>query len=499
MFRIRIVSTGSNNKAVQIVRKGGHSIKLIKHIGTARDNNSLEQLKKLAGNFIFRNQKQMSLLPEVVFGKQNLNSFHLTFLEDVEIGKTTHKFAYDFLAAWYRACGFSKLKEKLLRDLVIIRWLEPASKLRSIGLLKKYFNIKYPKNSVYQKLFLFNKLKEKAEATAFKYAKRNFNFTASVVFYDVTTLYYESFNDDELRKCGFSKDNKSNQPQIVIGLVVDSYGFPLGYNIFEGNKFEGHTFIPTILRVKKLHEIKNLTVVADAAMISESNMAKLNQQNLNYIVGARIANLSIKTIEYIAGKINKTENAYAILQTSKGKLICGYSKQRAAKNRSDRNKQIKKAMYQIKYPSQISRRSRFVQNNQKLKLSLNKLMVHKYELLEGLKGYYTNLRNVKENLIVSRYRDLWNVEKSFRIAKSDLLARPIYHYKKESIESHILIVFIALCLAKAIERQTNLSVRSIKDKIWAIQDVELIDRRMKQIISKRMVVSEEVKNLFPKL
>jgi len=169
----------------------------------------------------------------------------------------------------------------LLTDLVLMRIIEPASKLRSLELLKDYFGVKHLRKHFYEALPQIATLKDQVEKKAIALAKKEFNFDFSLVFYDVTTLYFESFKADDLRKPGFSKDGKSAQPQIVIGLIVNYDGFPIAYEIFEGNRFEGHTLIPVILAFKKKHKIKTLTVVADAAMISQDNIKALEENGIN--------------------------------------------------------------------------------------------------------------------------------------------------------------------------------------------------------------------------
>lgn len=453
---------------------GGHRIKTVKHLGTANNPDELKQLVDLAVDYIAHHQDQLALLPNVVYGISDPQRCHLVVAEDLRISRVTHRFAYEVLCTWYQTCGFAKLPSSILRDLAIMRLVEPVSKLKSLELLNTYFGIRYPKNKIYQHLIEIGKLKPLAEEAAFGYAGDKLALDASLIFYDVTTLYFETFADDDLRKSGFSKDNKSNQPQIVIGLVVDRQGFPLSYATFAGNKFEGHTFIPTILKFKATHHISELTVVADAAMVSEANMAELSRHGLKYIVAARVANLPLSDIKNMSEYLNHREDRYFIKMTRLGKLVCDYVKKRAAKDKSDRNRQLQRALAQLKHPEAVTRRSRFIKTG-KLELGLNHDLLAKDELLEGIKGYVTNLVNIPEVLVIGRYRDLWQIEKSFRMAKSDLLARPIYHYKQSSIEAHLLIVFVSLCLGKAMELATGLSVAKIKNLLWSIHDVELMD------------------------
>lgn len=474
VLRVRKVKTGSGKVAVQVVVSGGHRVNVVKHLGTANNPDEVKQLESLAINYIVHHQDQLALIPEAVYGTREPERHHLAIVEHLRIGRVTHKFAYEVLCNWYRFCGFSTLSNDILRDLAVMRVVEPVSKLKSLELLHTYFGIRYPKNKIYGHLVEIGKLKSLVEKVAFRYAGDTLSLDASLVFYDVTTLYFETFADDALRKTGFSKDNKPHQPQIVIGLVVDRQGFPLGYDMFSGNKFEGQTFTPTILQFKQTHRIRELTVVADAAMVSETNMEELRRHGLNYIVAARVANLPRSDIEEISRDLDHQEGRYVTRVTTLGKLICDYSRKRAAKDRSDRNRHLQKALVQLQHPERITRRSRFIKTG-KLKVTLNRDLVAKDELLEGIKGYVTNVENTPEQLVVGRYRDLWHIEKAFRMAKSDLLARPVYHYKQSSIEAHLLIVFVGLCLAKAMELTTGLSMARIKSLLWNIHDVELVD------------------------
>lgn len=479
MLRIRKTKTGSGKTAIQIVNAGGHQIRVIKHLGTAGDEKEIVDLEKLGVDYIFHHQKQISLFPQFLYGVAYPEKRHLVVAEDLQIGKVTHNFAYEVLCSWYQICGFDRLSNSILQDLAIMRIIEPVSKLRSLQLLGEYFDIKYPKNRIYKELESIVDLKPLAEQIACDYAKDRLAFDATLVFYDVTTLYFEAFTDDELRKNGFSKDNKFHQPQVVIGLVVNCQGFPLSYSVFPGNKFEGHTFIPTILEFKHTHKIRELTVVADAAMVSEENMTELSKRGLKYIVAARVANLAKQNIQEISRYLDHQENKYFVSNTKRGKLICDYSKKRASKDKSDRLRYWQKALNQIKYPSQVTKRSRFIKTN-KLELELNNELLVKDEFLEGIKGYLTNLDTVPEQLVIKRYKDLWHVEKAFRMAKSDLHARPIYHFKKSSIQAHLLIVFVGLCLSKAMELATDISIAKIRDLLWKIHDVELIDSNGKK-------------------
>lgn len=496
MLRVRTIKTGSGKKAVQVCLRGTKVV-VVKHIGTASNENELIELKRLAVNYIATQNNYPVLFPSFLTESKNDSDFVLN-TENLEIVKSTHLFSYEFLSLWYKENGFDKLECNILKDLVIARILEPSSKLETIKFLSENFEIYYPKNKIYDYLLKISELKEQTEGVAYSYATRKYQKTFSLIFYDVTTLYFETNKSDDLRKNGFSKDNKSNQPQILIGLLVNRDGYPVSFDIFKGNTFEGHTFIPSILNLKRKRNIKNLTIVADAGMISFKNITELQNHGLNYIVGARIGNLKESNLQEIEAKLNHTEGVFSKTETDKGILICDYSVKRANKNRSDRKKQIQKALFQINNQIKLTKRLRFVIQENKNILKLNEELIKKDEFIEGIKGYYTNLKNISSNLIIARYKDLWHVEKSFRIAKSDLLARPIFHFKETSIKAHILIIFISLAISKSIELKTNQSTKKVKQQIWKIQDITLKDTLTNKQITKRMKTdNSNLKLLYP--
>lgn len=489
MFKVREVTTGSGKTAVQVVFRRYHRTEIIKHIGTGQDDGEISRLKTLAWQFIREKEGLTVLFPGMFAGEKDEEENHLVLMKNLRITGYRRQLAYDYLSRIYEENGFGRIKSHLLKDLVLIRVIEPASKRYSLSLLKKYFGRVYTENILYKSLPRLTKFKLEAEMAAVEYAQKNLNFDFSLVFYDVTTLYFETFKDDDLRKRGFSKDEKSGQPQILIALIVNSDGYPIGYQIFPGNKFEGHTVIPAILDLVKTHGIQNLTVVADAAMLSKDNIEDLEKTGLHYIVGARISNISQKLLQQVSTFLNQEAGKYFKAETPLGALVCDYSEARAAKDRSDRKKQIQKAQNQMSDPGKLLKKARFLKETTKSVYALNEELINKDKLLDGIKGYYTNLKDIPENMIITRYHDLWKIEKAFRIAKSDLQARPIFHHKRESIEAHILIVFLSLCISKSIEIRTKRSIKSIRDEIWEVLDIQLEDTLTGKRYTKRTEVS----------
>lgn len=361
---------------------------------------------------------------------------------------------------------------------------------RRIALLSKYFSIRYSELTLYRHLRRFPKLKAPVEEKIVAIAKKEFGFDFSFVLYDVTTLYFETFKSDTLRKPGFSKDNKSQQPQIVIGLMVTPQGFPVSYEVFAGNTFEGATFLPSILAFRDLHTIQTLTIVADAAMLSLENIKKLTGNGLTYIVGARLGNISSGLLKTIDTGLPRTDGKTMRTATPHGTLILGFSKKRCIKDLNDMNKQIEKAKRQVDFPGKV-RRAKFV-STEGGKMSLNEAMIAERRKLLGIKGYYTNLNDVSDDDIIAHYHSLWHVEQAFRIAKSDIASRPIFHHKEVSIRAHMLVCVMALAISKYIEIKSNRSIRSVLDQCRNITDATLIHRATGEKTIMRSPVSNEM-------
>jgi hypothetical protein len=318
----------------------------------------------------------------------------------------------------------------------------------------------------------------KMESLAVKYAKKYLSFDFTLVFYDVTTLYFESFaSDEELKRCGFSKDHKNNQPQLVLGLLVTKEGFPISLQVFPGNTFEGHTFIPVIKRLMADHKIKakDLTIVADAAMISTQIVTALNTMDLKYIVGARIHSLNEKITNTITSCLSAQIDGQTMRVDDPGKgiLVCSFSIERYRKDKLDTKKQVKRAQDQITKGRAISH-LKFISVNKDLKqISLNTKLIADTKRLWGIKGYYTNQITLTDQEIINHYRNLWRIEQSFRIAKTDLQIRPLYHHQTATIKAHLMICFMALCLARHLEYKTKLPIKRIIDQLKTVSDVTL--------------------------
>lgn len=493
-MKIRLVPTASGSTAVQVVRYSTGRTMVIKHIGSAKTREDILALKRLAGDWIEQQsgQKRLFVCPGETPGDPLLTKYRY-------LG-----FRYGLLAAAVTSV-LSRFDLKpdsfpsadLFLDMVLARVVEPGSKRRARELLASAFGINYSLTAIYTALPGFASRKNLVERKLIAFAKANLGFDFSFVLYDMTTLYWETFKGDRLRRIGFSKDNKPGQPQVLVGLVVNRSGFPLAFSVFPGNRFEGSTLIPVILKFKQQYRVDNLTVVADAAMISRENTLELKQAGLNYIVGARMANASIKQILKVSRQLNLVDGASLKLKTADGFLICHFSRSRYNKDRHERQKQLDKAR-QIIRGQRPAGRNRFLTKTPAAAYSLNTKLVKKSRLLLGIKGYHTNL-DLPERLVIDRYRDLWQVEKAFRLSKTDLAARPVFHFRSRAIAAHLLICVTALAVLKWLEIAGGKPAGYVVDKLKSITDARLLNLITGKEILLRVPVPEEISLLLKKI
>lgn len=494
MLKVRKTKTASGSIAVQVVYYKNRKIVIEKHIGSGKTKEEIQLLVKEAKDWIKKNSLQ-----EELFSQEE--SIKKSSLTDIRFFGVSHRFAYQLLQRVALKCGIDVKRDSFIFDFAVMRMIEPTSKLRTIRLLERYFDIYYSERTVYRKLLKIVNRKEGIEVIALKCAKEMLEDDLALILYDVTTLYFETFKADELRVEGFSKDNKPQQPQIVVGLIVTREGFPLSYEVFAGNTFEGKTMLAVLNNFIKENGVTKPIVVADAAMLSQGNIKELKEQNLSYIVGARLGNTSFKTIEYASNKLGNKDGNTTRIKTEIGELIIEFSKKKYHKDKYEMDKQIQKAKQLIE-DNQAGRRIKFVKHKGKEnQYILNETLIEKTKLLLGMKGYYTNiLKNIlSDKDIITRYHDLWHIEQSFRIVKSDLATRPVFHRKSDAVRAHVLICFTALMLAKFLEIKTKFSLKQIIDAIWTVTDAKLYDKNTNTTFTVRVEVNPNSQDVVNKL
>ena len=450
-MRVRVVPLPFGKHAVQVVSKRLGKLTVHNHLGTFATSVEKENLLKKAKEFIKSQTGQEELFSPPEYLQ----------LKNVIITQSQPLFLYRLLCRVYNHLGFDQCNDSLIRDLIVARVYQPQSKRETKEVLFDLFGINYSLVTIYRHLkrAVDKKLKDQFQGALIDYARRQLNDSLRLVFYDVTTLAFDSQIKVGLKDFGFSKDHRFADVQIIVGLVVNHDGFPLYFDVFNGKTFEGKTFISVIEKVKDLLNNPDLVVIADAAMISRFNIEELDKRGIGFIVGARLANIQVKLQEQISKEVLGQDLKTTTVSYLNHRLICQYSKARATKDKSDREKQITKAEKTVSSPSQISCRYRFIQtvNGQ---YAVNTALIEKAKRLEGIKGYLTNT-NLDETTIIDRYHDLWRIEKSFRITKTDLEARPVYLRLDETITCHLIIVFAGLAICRYLEIKTGMSIQKV--------------------------------------
>jgi hypothetical protein len=439
MAFIRRVKTTSGATAIQIAYKQKGKIIKIIHIGSAHTEEELKILLALAHKRLHENQ--LVLFPEA---QPSLR---------VGIKQSFSELLWNTLREQYRKVGFTRLNDETFEALCIARIVEPTSKLDSLRVLADLGVEPIDQNRLYRSLAKAadQDYRKTISQICFEHVGRQ---GLTLLLYDVTTLYFEVQKEDDFRKPGLSKERRL-EPQIIIGLLVDRNGFPLGLHSFEGNKAETKTILPVIEDFQAQHGLRKVTVVADAAMLSATNLAALTEAGYTYIVGSRLHKVPYDIAEY--QKTGEMSDQQIVVTRQEGyRVIYQYRAKRAALDLRNIEKQVAKAKKAIEGQVPTSR-TKFLSIKTKSK-QLNLKLIDKAKSLAGIKGYVTNL-DIADEEVIANYHQLFQVEATFRMAKSDLRARPIYHRKRDAVEAHLTIVLAALAIGRNIESQTGISIK----------------------------------------
>jgi transposase len=306
------------------------------------------------------------------------------------------------------------------------------------------------KDTVYRCLDSLDK--QELTRTAFNFVSRR-RQSVSLVFYDVTTLHFETETEDEFRRKGYSKNRRGDMPQIIVGLFVDAAGYPLDFDIFPGNTFEGHTLETAVAKLKHKYGLTNLTVVADAAMLSADNLSFLESQGFDYIVGARLKSLPQTMIREITAFDFSAGAIYSVEWEGK-RLLVDFSISRAQRDAANRDRQVKKLEAALISKRPVIRKSKYLKlDSPGQTKQIDQVRIAADRQFDGLKGYITNIANrMTFKQIIGQYRNLWKIERAFRMSKSDLKERPVYHWLRSRIQAHLTLCFVSLLVAKETER-----------------------------------------------
>lgn len=474
---IRRKKNASGSTSIQLLEKRGRKNVILKTIGTSSESTELSFLYQKALKEKERLQQSLSLpfdqATELAFADSFINCIESFSLVGPEL----------LLGKLFDEIGFNMIADKLFRHLVITRLVYPVSKLKTVDYLFKYEGIQLSVYSIYRYLDKLQQQQiERVKDISLKHTLQLPDNQMRIVFYDVTTLYFESKEEDEFKRMGFSKDGKHQQPQIVLGLLVSPDGHPLDYDVFEGDKYEGDTLLPVIEHFVHKHKAQQLIVVADAGLLSKKNIALLNQKGYQYILGARIKNEQESiTKQILALKLQDKQSA--IVDREDGsKLIVSFTKARAANDYKNRKRGLDKLENKIK-SSKLTKQhinnkgyNKYLKIDGNASISINKEKFDDDKKWDGLKGYRTNTHLAKEE-VIEQYHQLWQIEKAFRISKHDLQIRPIYHQLKRRIEAHICIAFAACKIYKELERQlkTNKTAQTPEQVIDIVKTIYCVE------------------------
>lgn len=495
---VRKKNNPSGIVSVQVIDKSSGRYKVVKTIGSSADAAHIEILVRKGHQWIASHGGQLPLdLDNEVKQAQD-------FLDSVE--QITVAGTLRLLGTIYDQIGFNQIPDPLFRTLVISRICFPASKRKTAGYVNRYHFFGLEPQHIYRYMDrLYRTHKQQVQQISFEHSRAVLGGAIHLVFYDVTTLYFEIEREDDLRISGFSKDGKHSHPQVVLGLLVSAGAYPLAYKIFEGNTFEGHTLMLVLDEFKTDYNLQTLIVVADSAMLSKANIKALEKGGYRYILGGRIKNEPAGIKKKIL-ESGLSDRQSAVIKKSEGtRLIVSYSEKRARKDSLNRQKGLQRLNKQIKSgkltKNNLNKRgyNKFLELQGEVDIRLDETKIAEDQQWDGLKGYQTNT-DLSKQQVIENYSQLWKIEKAFRITKHDLKIRPFYHRLPRRIHAHVCISFAAYKVYKELERQlreknSSLSPEQAVDIAKSIYAVKIRTPITNQPVTKVLYITEKQQEL----
>ena len=526
MFICKRKSSRNDHIYVQIVEsyrhQGSTRQRMIKHVGTAKTEDELNQLIQVANvlKVELEHQQKTALVKK---DKSLIAINHDEMVPIAALRECSRQVLgiHDIYGEVYDQLGFTNLftrpkqqvrSASILRELVLGRIAEPGSKRATVERLASHFGVSLKLEQVYRTMDKMDHVfSERIQKKTLEATYRLTGEQLDVVFYDATTLYFESFSEDELKQNGFSKDKKFNQPQVLLTLLVTTHGLPVGYEVFPGAMFEGHTMSEVLTKLKQRYAVRDVVVVADRGMLNASNIEYLEKAGYYYILGSKIKTLKqavkkeILTWSHIVKE--EAEGTHRIAIKENRALILSYRLSRAKKDRLDREKavdKLKKRLSRSANPKELISQSHLpkyirVEGNAKLVFDEEKLQDQ--AAWDGLVGMETNHPDLDNLTVINQYSGLWQVEESFRIQKHDLRIRPIYHWTPRRVKAHIAISFMAFSCIRHVEYRLamqgkKLSPEVIKKHLLQVQASIIEDtesKRRYRLVSK---LTPEAKSIY---
>lgn len=451
---IRKKRNRSGSTTIVVVSKKNSVFKEVKNFGTAKSDSELDKLYASACKWLRTHDGQQELDFENVMGREEEEIRRvIDNIDSVLINGTQL-----LLNRIYDSIGFNAIPDRILRHLVIARVSQPASKLATTAYLKSYYDEDVDLNRIYRYMdTLYNTQLETVQRISVEHTRKITGGKIGLLFYDVSTLYFETSRTDILREPGYSKDGKSKESQVVLGLLVSEGGYPLSYSLFNGKQYEGFTMIPMIDDFKQRFNLgDDFVVVADSGLMNKTNLKFLRKWHYKYIIGARIKNES-QTIKEWALSQPKDGKYHELKHGDGERLILSYSKSRADREAYNRKRgvdRLRKAYGSgTLTKDKVNKRgyNKFLEISKDVKVVINEEKINEDSQWDGLKGYITNT-DIDAEMVIDQYHGLWVVERAFRISKGTLEMRPMFHFTERRIEAHVCICFVAYKVYKELER-----------------------------------------------
>jgi len=457
---VRRVPTASGLTAVQVVRSHHGRVELVTHVGSAHDGDELALLEETADRIV--HQGEDPLFPA---DSTKVSSA----ISSVSVASTFSGLLWGQLSIWWTRLGFDVIDDEVFKQVVLARIVEPTSKADSIRVMTGLGIAPPSESAIYRSLRRCQDNDYRSLLSGACWNNVVKSGPVGLLMFDVTTLWFEIHEDDDFRKPGYSKERRL-EPQIIVGLLVGAHGFPLSIQAFEGNKAETLTIVPVVKQFMASRKLQRLTIVADAGMLTETNLAGLEDAGLDFIVGSKTTKFPYYLDARAEAHPQDREPADGWTGwwhmpippgNRRRNLIIQYRAKRARLDLSNIDKQVAKAALMVS-GAKPATHARFIKI-QGGKRSLNQPVIDRAKRLAGYKGYVTNLAldgpdGLDPAMLIASYHQLYEVENSFRMSKHDLKARPVFHHLKDSIQAHLTVVYAALAISRAIQDTTGVTI-----------------------------------------
>lgn len=468
---VRKKKNRSGTTSVVVVDKSHGKFKELVTIGISKNKEEINQLVQQGEEWIstYYGTRDIFKEQERIEEENKLINYFISNVENVLLNGTQILLDHVF-----QLIGFDQIGDDILKHLVTARISQPSSKAATVEYLKSYFDEDVELHNIYRYLDKLHKTQQElVQQISVEHTRKILGGKIGLVFYDVTTLYFETDEGDGFREKGWSKDGKHNLPQVVLGLLVSKDGYPLSYSLFNGSQYEARTMIPIVEDFVNRFELKDFVVVADSGLMNKKNLALLETGGYKYIIGARIKNESERIKQWILS-LEKQKGLFHETKKDNTRLIIGYTDERARKDRYNRDKGIKRLRSAYKSGTitkkDINKRgyNKFLELSENVTVKISEDRIRDDEKWDGLKGYITNT-HLPADEVCKQYNELWVIERAYRITKGTLEMRPMFHFTPKRIEAHVCICFVAYKVYKELERILKISDINLSvDKVLSI-------------------------------